>query len=38
MDMGKYFSDVVDHAIEDIYYCYDVNRAVSAVQSLMRCV
>ena len=35
MDMGKYFSDVVDHAVEDIYYCYDVNRAVSAVQSLM---
>lgn len=25
--MGKYFSDVVERAIADIYYCYDNNRA-----------
>ena len=32
--MGKYFSDVVDQAIEDIYYCYDRERAASALQPL----
>ena len=32
--MGKYFSDVVDKAIEDIYYCYDNARASAALQSL----
>jgi len=34
MDMGKYFSDVVDKAIEDIYYCYNIERAVAAVKPL----
>lgn len=33
--MGKYFSDVVDKAIEDIYYCYDSRRAVGAIQPLL---
>ena len=28
--MGKDFSDVVDKAIEDIYYCYDTERAGAA--------
>ncbi len=32
--MGKYFSDVVDQAIEDIYYCYDGERAAAAIQPL----
>lgn len=32
--MGKYFSDVVDNAIADIYYCYDVTRAAAAIQPL----
>jgi len=32
--MGKYFSDIVDKAIEDIYYCYDSERAVAAAQAL----
>lgn len=32
--MGKYFSDVVDKAIADIYYCYDAGRAAAAVESL----
>ncbi len=32
--MGKYFSDVVDQAIEDIYYCYDPQRAAGAIQPL----
>lgn len=32
--MGKYFSDVVDKAIEDIYYCYDVQRAAAAIEPL----
>ncbi len=32
--MGKYFSDVVDKAIEDIYYCYDGQRAAAAIQPL----
>lgn len=33
--MGKYFSDVVDKAIEDLYYCYDSERAVGAIQPLL---
>uniref|UniRef100_UPI0040577D0D tetratricopeptide repeat protein n=1 Tax=Agathobacter sp. TaxID=2021311 RepID=UPI0040577D0D len=32
--MGRYFSDVVDKAIEDIYYCYDKDRAALAMQAL----
>ncbi len=32
--MGKYFSDVVDKAIEDIYYCYDGARAAAAIRPL----
>lgn len=32
--MGKYFSDVVDKAIEDIYYCYDPERAAAAIGPL----
>lgn len=32
--MGKYFSDVVDKAIEDIYYCYDNVRAEAAKNAL----
>lgn len=32
--MGKYFSDVVDKALEDIYYCYDNGRAKAALAAL----
>lgn len=32
--MGKYFSDVVDKAIEDLYYCYDNDRAKAAAEAL----
>lgn len=32
--MGKYFSDVVEKAIEDLYYCYDNERAIKAADSL----
>ncbi len=32
--MGKYFSDVVDKAIEDLYYCYDSKRANAAADAL----
>jgi len=32
--MGKYFSDVVDKAIEDIYYCYDSGRAAAVIEPL----
>lgn len=32
--MGKYFSDVVEKAIEDIYYCYDSQRAAAAIEPL----
>jgi len=32
--MGKYFSDVVEKAIEDIYYCYDSERAKAAADAL----
>ena len=34
--MGKYFSDVVDKAIEDIYYCYDTDRANAAAEALFQ--
>lgn len=34
--MGKYFSDVVDKAIEDIYYCYDGQRAKAAAEALFQ--
>ena len=34
--MGKYFSDVVDKAIEDIYYCYDRDRANAAAEALFQ--
>ncbi len=32
--MGKYFSDVVEKAIEDLYYCYDNSRAEEAADAL----
>lgn len=32
--MGKYFSDVVDQALEDIYYCYDNDRAARIIEPL----
>jgi len=32
--MGKYFSDVVDKAIEDLYYCYDSDKAKAAADAL----
>ena len=32
--MGKYFSDVVEKAIEDIYYCYDSVRAKAGAEAL----
>lgn len=34
--MGKYFSDVVDKAIEDIYYCYDAERAGAAAEAMFQ--
>jgi len=34
--MGKYFSDVVDKAIEDIYYCYNPARAAAAIEPLAK--
>ncbi len=34
--MGKYFSDVVDKAIEDLYYCCDNNRARAAAEALFQ--
>lgn len=33
--MGKYFSDVVEGAIEDLYYCYDNDRAKAAADVLL---
>ncbi|MCI8649868.1 MAG: sel1 repeat family protein [Anaerotruncus sp.] len=33
--MGKYFSDVVEQGIADIYYCYDKERAAAALQPLI---
>ncbi len=32
--MGKYFSDIVDQALEDIYYCYDNDRAARILEPL----
>lgn len=32
--MGKYFSDIVDQALEDIYYCYDGARAARVIEPL----
>jgi len=32
--MGKYFSDVVDGALEDVYYCYDKERAARVIEPL----
>ena len=32
--MGKYFSDVVDKAIEDLYYCCDNDKAKAAADAL----
>lgn len=34
--MGKYFSDVVDKAIEDLYYCCDNDRAKAAAEALFQ--
>lgn len=34
--MGKYFSDVVEQAIADLYYCYDINRALAAQEALFQ--
>lgn len=34
MNMGKYFSDAVDQAIEAIYYTYDQEKAAAALQPL----
>lgn len=34
MNMGKYFSDAVDQALEAIYYCYDQERAAASLQPL----
>ena len=33
--MGKYFSDVVDQAIEDLYYCCDNDKAKAAADTLL---
>ncbi len=33
--MGNYFSDVVDKAIEDLYYCCDNDRAKAAADALV---
>ena len=32
--MGKYFSDAVEQAVADIYYCYDSARAKAAEAAL----
>ena len=32
--MGKYFSDIVEKAVSDIYYCYDNARATQAADDL----
>ena len=34
--MGNYFSDVVDKAIEDLYYCCDNDRAKAAAEALLQ--
>lgn len=33
--MGRYFSDVVEKAVEDLFYCYDNDRAKKAADSLL---
>lgn len=33
--MGKYFSDVVDKAIQDLYYCCDNDKAKAAADALL---
>ena len=33
--MGKYFSDVVDKAIEDLYYCCNNDKAKAAADALL---
>ena len=33
--MGKYFSDVVDKAIEDLYYCCDNDKAKATADALL---
>ena len=34
--MGKYFSDVVEQAIADIYYCYDNDKAKQAAEAVFQ--
>ena len=34
--MGKYFSDAVEQAIADIYYCYDSGKAKLAAEALFQ--
>ena len=34
--MGKYFSDVVEQAIADIYYCYDSDKAKQAAEAVFQ--
>lgn len=34
--MGKYFSDVVEKALDDLYYCYDNDRAKAAADALLK--
>lgn len=34
--MGKYFSDVVEQALENIYYCYDSKRASQAAEAVFQ--
>ena len=33
--MGRYFSDVVDQAIQDLYYCCDNDKATAAADALL---
>lgn len=33
--MGRYFSDVVDKAVEDLYYCCDNDKAKAAADALL---
>ena len=33
--MGTYFNDVVDKAIQDLYYCCDNDRAKAAADALL---
>jgi hypothetical protein len=36
-DMGTYFSDIIEKAVEDLYYCYDNDRAGEAADRLAGC-